>query len=141
MRKEGDYVLGTPAEIAADVVEKIYMGRHKLIVPEFDFFDIDEEISSLSLKDQFALKLKDGDYSFGLKDIETGFDNVYGNDLFCDYYGGGCGSHKRLHGLEDKAELEAIMKELICDMLVNYGFLRARVNEVLLIIEYQKETV
>lgn len=136
MRKEEDYVLGTPAEIAADVTEKICRGRHEaFIVPEFDFFVIDEEIPSLSLKRQFAAESVDN-YIFGLKDIKTGFDNTYGNDLFCDYYGGGCGSYKCLHGLEDKTELEKIIKELICNTLVNYGYLRTRVNEALLIIEY-----
>lgn len=138
MRKEGDYILGTPAEIAANVSEEVRKGIYKLIVPEFDFFVIDEEIPSLSLKRQFAAESVDN-YIFGLKDIKTGFDNKYGNDLFCDYYGGGCGSYKCLHGLEDKTELEKIIKELICNTLVNYGYLRTRVNEVLLIIEYQKE--
>ena len=63
----------------------------------------------------------DNEFVFGIKGIHTGFDNEYGLDLFCDYYGGGCGHHVQLDP-EFPEENEGKIMEMVRKTLDSWGY-------------------
>ena len=117
LRKEGKYILGTIDEVA----KELYKANEKNFADRFiecDFavandFDLDLE------KDDLETICIDSTGWYGIKKIDTGFDDRHENDvdLFADYYGGGCGTYKLIGGWGGKDLITDIIKEMIIIVL------------------------
>lgn len=117
LRKEGKYILGTIDEVA----KELYKANEKNFADRFiecDFavandFDLDLE------KDDLETICIDSTGWYGIKKIDTGFDDRHENDvdLFADYYGGGCGTYKLIGDWDDKDLITDIIKEMIIIVL------------------------
>ena len=117
LRKEGKYILGTIDEVA----KELYKANEKNFADRFiecDFavandFDLDLE------KDDLETICIDSTGWYGIKKIDTGFDDRHENDvdLFADYYGGGCGTYRLIGDWDDKDLITDIIKEMIIIVL------------------------
>lgn len=117
LRKEGKFILGTIDEVA----KELYKANEKNFADRFiecDFavandFDLDLE------KDDLETICIDSTGWYGIKKIDTGFDDRHENDvdLFADYYGGGCGTYKLIGDWDDKDLITDIIKEMIIIVL------------------------
>lgn len=63
------------------------------------FKDFDFAVTEYTSDIGFALSTiaAESESWFGIKQVDTGFDNVIDLELFADYYGGGCGVYKTIH--------------------------------------------
>lgn len=117
LRKEGKFILGTIDEVA----KELYKANENNFADRFiecDFavandFDLDLE------KDDLETICIDSTGWYGIKKIDTGFDDRHENDvdLFADYYGGGCGTYKLIGDWDDKDLITDIIKEMIIIVL------------------------
>lgn len=114
LRKENKYMLGTVAEVARELYktddEKIFADRFI----ECDFAVVEKEDFNLDNDDLEIIHINSTGW-YGIKKLDTGFDNEYGGvDLFADYYGGGCGTYKLIGDwLPDEDILMYINKMII----------------------------
>lgn len=130
MRREGDYILGTPAEIAIDYARNTRASRDGEFIPEMDFKVYDDEVGS-SLEEIFDKAWP----IFGIKRISTGFDN--GDvDLFADYYGGGYGEYACIFREYSENEIAREIKGMLIGIVCNYGCSESRAENQLLIATY-----
>lgn len=117
LRKEGKFILGTIDEVA----KELYKADEKNFADRF--FDCDFAVANdfdLDLEyDDLETICIDSTGWYGIKKIDTGFDDRHENDvdLFADYYGGGCGTYKLIGDWDDKDLITDIIKEMIIIVL------------------------
>lgn len=118
MMIDGNYILGTPKEIATYLVRDLI--KDKYINNSSKFYNCDFAIVDMTNKEIEELTLEEiHDNStgwYGIKHINTGFDSS-DLDLFVDYYGGGCGMYDMIYDGMKKDEYINIVKELIMSTL------------------------
>ena len=117
MRKEDKYMLGTITEVAKELYkidEKKFADRFL----ECDFALVDKEDFDLENDDLDTIFINSTGW-YGIKKINTGFDNWLGDkvDLFADYYGGGCGTYELIGDWDNGDKIVNIIKEMIVDVL------------------------
>ena len=126
LRKDGKYILGTIKEIVKELYnpnEKIFKDRFR----ECDFALVETEDFNL-LKEPLDVIYDNSIGFYGIKKIDTGFDNDGYNDvdLFADYYGGGCGTYKLIGDWENDQEIRNDIKKMIVEVLSNQeGYINA----------------
>ena len=113
LRKESKFMLGTIDE----VVKELYKSDEKKFSDRFidcDFAVVEKEDFDLDNDDLEIIHINSTGW-YGIKKLDTGFDNEYGGvDLFADYYGGGCGTYKLIGDwLPDEDILMYISKMII----------------------------
>lgn len=124
MKEYGNYIMGTPYEIAEHFVSQIVVTEENdLVIPELTMKHADYD------DDNLEQLYKDSGPYFGIKEIHTGFDNWTGADLFCDYYGGGQGSCCYIEKGDDKRVWINDIKSMIASTM--------RSNNILLICKYE----
>lgn len=113
LRKENKYMLGTIAEVAKELYHKNEKNFEDRFI-ECDFAVVEKEDFDLDNDDLEIIHINSTGW-YGIKKLDTGFDNEYGGvDLFADYYGGGCGTYKLIGDwLPDEDILMYINKMII----------------------------
>lgn len=135
MRIEGNYILGTPEEIAAYLVKDLI--KDKYITSSSKFYDCDfaivdmteEEIEELTL--EYIYNNSTGWY--GIKHIDTGFDSN-DLDLFADYYGGSCGVYNNIYDGMKNDECINVVKDLIISTLSVVECYKCKEDTLLIVI-------
>ena len=122
LRKEGRYILGTIKEIA----KELYNPNIKDFTERFIDCDF-----ALVHNEEFDLFNDDLEYIcyhaegwYGIKIIDTRFDNVDNVDLFADYYGGGCGTYR-----------------LMGDWISNNGIVGRITEMIIKVLSYQEGNI
>lgn len=118
MIKEDKYLIGTVAELASELVNKIidqhgqvnYATMRNFQNIDFTWADPFENTESPSKMAWHA----EGWY--GIKKIATGFDSSK-LELFADYYGGGSGSYNTICSGMYRSECEEIIRNLIINTM------------------------
>lgn len=113
LRKENKYMLGTITEVAKELYHKNEKNFEDRFI-ECDFAVVEKEDFDLDNDDLEIIHINSTGW-YGIKKLDTGFDNEYGGvDLFADYYGGGCGTYKLIGDwLPDEDILMYINKMII----------------------------
>ena len=113
LRKENKYMLGTIAEVAKELYHKNEKNFEDRFI-ECDFAVVEKEDFDLDNDDLEIIHINSTGW-YGIKKLDTGFDNEYGGvSLFADYYGGGCGTYKLIGDwLPDEDILMYINKMII----------------------------
>lgn len=115
LRKEGRYILGTIKEVARE----LYNPNIKDFTERF--IDCDFALVYDGDFDLFNDNLESICYNaegwYGIKRIDTGFDNVDNVDLFADYYGGGCGTYRLMGDWISNTEIVRRITEMIIKVL------------------------
>lgn len=122
LRKEGRYILGTIKEVARE----LYNPNIKDFTERF--IDCDFALVYDGDFDLFNDNLESICYNvegwYGIKRIDTGFDNVDNVDLFADYYGGGCGTYR-----------------LMGDWISDTGIVRRITEMIIKVLSYQEGNI
>lgn len=128
LRKEDKYMLGTIAEVAKelyDVNEKEFTDRFH----NCDFSVVNQDYSKIKSVEEIFLA-SNGPW-YGIKQLNTGFDNYNTVDLFADYYGGGCGTYKEIGDWDSENIIKKYIKEIILETL-NKGELVSNENTIII---------
>lgn len=128
VRKESKYMLGTISEIA----KELYKADEKKFPDRFldcDFSVVDQDCSKIKSVEEIFLA-SNGPW-YGIKQLNTGFDNYNSVDLFADYYGGGCGTYKEIGDWDSENIIKKYIKEIILETL-NKGELVSNENTIII---------
>lgn len=115
MRVEGKYMLGTVSEVAEVITENILDGGYvsgdaKKLFRNYSFGILDDKVSETESL-EFIFDIPEFGI-YGIKSIDTGFDNG-ALELFADYYGGGSGFYQSVEYRTDRKECQKVIAELI----------------------------
>lgn len=125
LRKKSKYMLGTIAECA----KELYNSNEKRFENRFvncDFaiadghFDVGDDLDFEH--DDLETIFENSSGWYGIKKLDTGFDNSHDDDvdLFADYYGGGCGTYKLIGDWNNENEIVNTIKKMII-MVMSYN--------------------
>ena len=117
LRKENKYMLGTIAEVA----KELYKSNEKKFADRFVECDFAIADGHVDVGDDLDFEHDDLETIYinstgwyGIKKLDTGFDNSLDNvDLFADYYGGGCGTYKLIGDWDNKDKIISTIREMI----------------------------
>lgn len=122
MVRQGKYMLCTVSELVAELskgVCKKNAGKSKF--KDVNFFvpsayvSVDEYDGNVTLEE---IAQNDGGW-YGIKAIDTGFNDDEGLTLCADYYGGGSVAFGHLWGECSENEIRSVLKSLIFDTLIS----------------------
>ena len=125
LRKESKFILGTIAECA----KELYNSDEKRFENRFvncDFAIADGHVDvgdDLDFEhDDLETIFENSSGWYGIKKLDTGFDNSHDDDvdLFADYYGGGCGTYRLVGDWDDEDEIVNTIKKMII-MVMSYN--------------------
>ena len=122
LRKEGRYILGTIKEVARELYNpNIKDFTERFIDCDFALvYDGDFDL----FNDNLESICDNAEGWYGIKIIDTGFDNVDNVDLFADYYGGGCGTYR-----------------LMGDWISNNGIVGRITEMIIKVLSYQEGNI